>query len=150
MTGFLRRNSQAPSNDEAESVAPAETTADGTTAAADGVDVDATETGTELDAATDTGATPTTKSVRWLPVASIRKGYGGSSVSFALAGLATSFFVGWAFPLALIGITLGIIAIRKPEESSRLGAWGIALGALATIYSAGWLWWAGTQLHWFG
>lgn len=87
--------------------------------------------------------------VQWLPAAPIRKGYGGSAVSFALAGLVTSFFVGWAFPLALVGITLGIIAVRKPEESSRLGAWGIALGTLATIYSAGWLWWAGTQLQWF-
>ena len=98
----------------------------------------------------DAGSAPTTKTLRWLPAPSIRKGYGGSSVSFALAGLATSFFVGWAFPLALVGIALGIVAVRKPEESSRLGAWGITLGALATIYSAGWLWWAGTQLHWFG
>lgn len=99
--------------------------------------------------AASTGSTPTTKTVRWLPAPSIRKGYGGSAVSFALAGLATSFFVGWAFPLALIGVALGIVAVRKPEESSRLGVWGIALGILATIYSAGWLWWAGTQLHWF-
>ncbi len=99
---------------------------------------------------TETAATSTARTLRWLPAASIRKGYGGSAVSFALAGLVTSFFVGWAFPLALIGIILGVVAVRKPEESSILGGWGIALGVLATIYSAGWLWWAATELHWFG
>ncbi|GAA2531365.1 hypothetical protein GCM10009860_08980 [Microbacterium mitrae] len=144
---------------EVEAVAELETVAEvgGSDVADDstGADADAgADADTDADADADAGTAadelePTTD-VQWAPAAPLRKGYGGSAVSFALAGLATSFFVGWAFPLALIGIALGIVAVRKPEESSRLGAWGIALGVLATIYSAGWLWWAGTQLHWFG
>ena len=202
MTGSLRRDHKASSNDAAAAVTPS-ASADGDEArdagtiaevaeagaAAEAVEAEAVaevEAGAELEtvaevggsdvaddstgadagagaaadadagAAADAGAEAEgdepdlTTDVQWAPAAPLRKGYGGSAVSFALAGLATSFFVGWAFPLALIGIALGIVAVRKPEESSRLGAWGIALGVLATIYSAGWLWWAGTQLHWFG
>ena len=202
MTGSLRRDHKASSNDAAAAVTPS-ASADGdeardagtiaevaeagaaaeaveaeagaaveavaeleTVAEVGGSDVADDSTGADADAgaaadadagaAADAGAEAEgdepelTTDVQWAPAAPLRKGYGGSAVSFALAGLATSFFVGWAFPLALIGIALGIVAVRKPEESSRLGAWGIALGVLATIYSAGWLWWAGTQLHWFG
>lgn len=196
MTGSLRRDHKASSNDAAAAVTPS-ASADGdeardagtiaevaeagaaaeaveaeavaeveaevaavavveTVAEAEDSDVADDPTGADADTDADADAgtaadelEPTTD-VQWAPAAPLRKGYGGSAVSFALAGLATSFFVGWAFPLALIGIALGIVAVRKPEESSRLGAWGIALGVLATIYSAGWLWWAGTQLHWFG
>lgn len=146
---------------EVEAVAELETVAEvgGSDVADDSTGADAgagAAADADAGAAADAGAEAEgdepelTTDVQWAPAAPLRKGYGGSAVSFALAGLATSFFVGWAFPLALIGIALGIVAVRKPEESSRLGAWGIALGVLATIYSAGWLWWAGTQLHWFG
>ena len=192
MTGSLRRDHKASSNDAAAAVTPS-ASADGdeardagtiaevaeggaaaeaveaeavaeveaevaavavveTIAEVGGSDVADDSTGADAGADTDGAADEleATTDMQWAPAAPLRKGYGGSAVSFALAGLATSFFVGWAFPLALIGIALGIVAVRKPEESSRLGAWGIALGVLATIYSAGWLWWAGTQLHWFG
>lgn len=148
MTGSLRRDKRAPSADDANVAAPAVDPVDPLAAPAVDpvIESPTAEAGT---ATTDAEASGEAVAVQWLPAAPIRKGYGGSAVSFALAGLVTSFFVGWAFPLALVGITLGIIAVRKPEESSRLGAWGIALGTLATIYSAGWLWWAGTQLQWF-
>ena len=190
MTGSLRRDHKASSNDAAAAVTPS-ASADGdeardagtiaevaeagaaaeaveaeavaeveagalaeveTIAEVGGSDVADDSTGADAGADTDGAADEleATTDMQWAPAAPLRKGYGGSAVSFAPAGLATSFFVGWAFPLALIGIALGIVAVRKPEESSRLGAWGIALGVLATIYSAGWLWWAGTQLHWFG
>lgn len=85
---------------------------------------------------------------RWAPEVPIRKGYGGSALSFSLAGLAASFFVGWAFPLALIGLVLGIVAIVKREESTTLGVWSVGLAVLALVYSAGWLWWANSILHW--
>lgn len=95
--------------------------------------------------ATDSGPVE----VRWAPREPVRRGLGGSALSFGIAALAGSFLVGWLAPLALIGIVIGIFAIRSPVESTRLGAWGIALSILSLIYSAGWIWFTGSRLGWW-
>lgn len=133
MTSLRRDRKQTPPVDVVIGAEP-----DDATTNADALD-------TELPA-TDTADV----AVQWAPEGAIRKGYGGSALSFSLAGLAASFFVGWAFPLALVGLVLGIIAVAKKEESTLLGWWAVGLGILALGYSAGWLWWANSVMHfWF-
>ncbi len=57
----------------------------------------------------------------------------------SVIGLAASLMVGWAFPVGIIGIVLGIVALRRPLESSAVAAWAIVLGTVSILYSAGWL-----------
>lgn len=79
-----------------------------------------------------------------------RRGVGGWALAFSIAGLLASFFVGWGFPLALVGIIAGGVALARPPESRPAAAWAIALGVLALVYSAGWLLWAAGRLTLFG
>lgn len=119
-----------------------------TDAPVDDLDEDGASDSAPADVNTPRPALRGEPTARWAPEVPIRKGYGGSALSFSLAGLAASFFVGWAFPLALIGLVLGIVAIVKREESTTLGVWSVGLAVLALVYSAGWLWWANSILHW--
>lgn len=89
------------------------------------------------------------RDVRWGEPELVRKGFGGSAVSFGIAAVAGSFVVGWLFPLGFVAIVMGILSVRRESESTVLGGWGIALGILSLIYSAGWLWYLGTRLGWW-
>lgn len=87
--------------------------------------------------------------LEWAEPEPVRKGLGGSALSFGIAALCGSCFVGWLFPVAVLAIVIGVLAIRRPLESSRLGIWAIGLALLSLVYSAGWIWWTGVQLDWW-
>ncbi|MFT4212333.1 MAG: hypothetical protein QM626_10735 [Microbacterium sp.] len=63
---------------------------------------------------------------------------------FAISGLAASIVVGWAFPLGVIGVVLGVVAARRRDQRSS-GIWAIVLAAASLVYSAGWLVYALTR-----
>lgn len=108
-------------------------------------DPGATDAATSRTAATADAAP---RDVRWGEPELVRKGFGGSAVSFGIAAVAGSFVVGWLFPLGFVAIVMGILSVRRESESTVLGGWGIALGILSLIYSAGWLWYLATRLGW--
>lgn len=87
--------------------------------------------------------------VLWAPAALVRKGIGGSALSFSISALIGSCVVGWLFPLGIFALILGIVAVRRPAESTSLGRWAIGLSILSLIYSAGWIWWVGRQVGWW-
>ncbi len=87
--------------------------------------------------------------VVWAPAALVRKGIGGSALSFSISALIGSCVVGWLFPLGIFALVLGIVAVRRPAESTALGRWAIGLSILSLIYSAGWIWWVGRQVGWW-
>ncbi|WP_292833335.1 hypothetical protein [Microbacterium sp.] len=74
----------------------------------------------------------------------------GWALTFAILGLIVSFFVGWGFPIGLIGAGLAIVALRRPWESRSAAVWGLCLSVLSLVYSSAWLWWASTQGPPFG
>ncbi len=73
---------------------------------------------------------PVASSPPWRP--------GVYALVFAIIGLGASILVGWAFPLGLIGLALGIVAVRRPDQRVA-GVWAVALSAASLVYSAGWL-----------
>lgn len=86
---------------------------------------------------------PVLPAYAWAPQAEPqRKGLGLASVGLGAAALLASFVFGLLAPLGLIAVALGILAVVRRSESTLLGGWGIALGALAVLYGAGWLWYA--------
>lgn len=88
--------------------------------------------------------------LQWAPYEPLRRGIGGSALAFSLAALGGSFVVAWMFPLGILSLVLGVIAVRRPEESTSFGRWAIGLSILSLVYSAGWAWWVGTKLGWWG
>ena len=78
------------------------------------------------------------------------RGLAGWALAFAIAGLVVSMFVGWGFPIALVGVVTAGIALRRPQESRAVAAWALVLGIVALVYSAGWLVWAATSTDLFG
>jgi len=70
----------------------------------------------------------------------------GWALALAVLALIISFFVGWMLPLGAVAIIAAIVALRRFGESRALAIWALILGALAVIYSAGWLVWAIPQL----
>lgn len=78
------------------------------------------------------------------------RGLAGWALGFAIAGLVTSLFVGWGFPLGVVGVVTAIVALRRPVESRSLATWAIVLGAVSVLYSAGWLLWAASLANLFG
>jgi len=89
----------------------------------------------------------------WMPPprpAAPQRGVAGWALAFAIVGLGVSLFVGWGFPIALVGIVTGIVALRRPLESRAIAWWAIALGTVSVLYSAGWLVWAATRTNLFG
>lgn len=71
----------------------------------------------------------------------------GWALGLSILGLLVSTFIGWGFVIGLAGIVLAIVALRRPWESKAMAVWALCLGLLSLAYSAGWLWWATTQLR---
>jgi len=68
----------------------------------------------------------------------------------AIVALGTSFFVGWGIPVAIVAVIAAIMSLRRPVESRAMGRWALVLGLCATVYSLGWLVWAGMQFERLG
>lgn len=65
----------------------------------------------------------------------------------AIVALATSMFVGWGIPVAIISVIAAIMSLRRPVENREVAVWALVLGLFATLCSAGWLLWAAMQLE---
>lgn len=65
----------------------------------------------------------------------------------AIVALCASCFVGWGIPLAIVAVVAAIMSLRRPVESRAISLWALILGLAATIYSLGWLIWAGMQFE---
>lgn len=72
------------------------------------------------------------------------------SLGFAVVALIVAIVVGWGFPIGVGAVVLGVMSLRGRVESRPIAAWGVALGALSLMYSAGWLMYAGIQSGWIG
>lgn len=68
----------------------------------------------------------------------------------AIVALGASFFVGWGIPLAVIAVVVAIMSLRRPIENREIANWALVLGLCATLYSLGWLIWAGMQFERLG
>ncbi|MFT4228974.1 MAG: hypothetical protein QM602_01645 [Microbacterium sp.] len=90
----------------------------------------------------------------WTPppgaAAAARRGLGGWALTFSILGLVVSLFVGWGFPIGLVGIVMAAVALRRPAESRPAAGWALALGIVSVIYSAGWLLWAASSMDLLG
>ncbi|MDY0910409.1 hypothetical protein [Microbacterium sp. CFBP9034] len=98
------------------------------------------EPGTE-----DEAPTPT---AQWLMPAPAEpyRGLAGWALAFSIAGLAVSLFVGWGFPIGLVGVVSAILALRRPLESRAVAVWALVVGAVSLLYSAGWLLYAAGRI----
>ncbi|MEV8273714.1 hypothetical protein [Microbacterium sp. NPDC077184] len=99
---------------------------------------------------TESGPTPAV-TAQWLMTspAPPRRGLAAWALVFALLGLVVSLFVGFGFPLGLVAIVAGLLALRRALESTVVAWWAIGLGALSLVYSGGWLYFAATQTNLF-
>ena len=61
-----------------------------------------------------------------------------------------SLFVGWGFPIGLVGVVSAILALRRPLESRAVAVWALVLGLVSVLYSAGWLLFAASRANLFG
>lgn len=68
----------------------------------------------------------------------------------AIVALATSMFVGWGIPVALVAVMAAVMSLRRLNENRELAMWALVLGLCATVFSAGWLIWATMQAGLFG
>lgn len=68
----------------------------------------------------------------------------------AIVALVSSFFVGWGIPIAVVAVIASIMSLRRPVESRAIARWALVLGLCATVYSLGWLVWAGIQFERLG
>jgi hypothetical protein len=68
----------------------------------------------------------------------------------AIVALVASFFVGWGVPLAIVAVIASIMSLRRPVESRAIARWALVLSLCATVYSLGWLVWAGMQFERLG
>jgi len=68
----------------------------------------------------------------------------------AIVALATSMFVGWGIPVAIIAVIAAVMSLRRPIESRSVAIWALVLGLAATLFSAGWLIWAAMQFEIMG
>ncbi|MDN3496496.1 hypothetical protein QL996_11190 [Planococcus sp. APC 4015] len=78
------------------------------------------------------------------------RGLAGWALAFSIAGLVMSLFVGWGFPLGIIGAITAIVALRRPVESRAVATWALVLGLVSILYSAGWLLWAASLANLLG
>jgi len=101
-----------------------------------GPDLDAVDD-TEWEPATDATVIDDTRLAPWALLA-------------AIVALGTSFFVGWGIPVAVVSVVAAIMSLRRPVESRAMGRWALVLGLCATVYSLGWLVWAGMQFERLG
>lgn len=68
----------------------------------------------------------------------------------AIVALGASFFVGWGIPVAIVAVIAAIMSLRRPVENRAIARWALVLGLCATVYSLGWLVWAGMQFERLG
>ena len=68
----------------------------------------------------------------------------------AIVALATSMFVGWGIPVAVVAVIAAIMSLRRPIESRSMAIWALVLGLFATLFSTGWLIWAAMQFEMLG
>lgn len=68
----------------------------------------------------------------------------------AIVALGASFFVGWGIPIAIVAVIASIMSLRRPVESRAIARWALVLSLAATVYSLGWLVWAGMQFERLG
>ncbi|MFD5224661.1 hypothetical protein ACFWHT_03480 [Microbacterium sp. NPDC058342] len=68
----------------------------------------------------------------------------------AIVALATSMFVGWGVPVAIIAVIAAIMSLRRPIENRAVAMWALVLGLFATLCSTGWLIWAAMQFEKLG
>ncbi|MFI8632446.1 hypothetical protein ACIGEP_07635 [Microbacterium sp. NPDC077663] len=83
--------------------------------------------------------------IRWIPPAPALPRSAGWSLLFGSLALVLACFVGWGFPVGLIGVVLAVLALRRPWEKRETALWGLGLSLGSLVYSAGWLWWAAMQ-----
>lgn len=95
---------------------------------------------TDWQPTTDTGTVAAVDDTRLAPWA----------LMAAIVALASSFFVGWGLPIAVIAVVASIMSLRRPVESRAIARWALVLGLCATVYSLGWLVWAGMQFERLG
>ncbi|HWI31676.1 MAG TPA: hypothetical protein VNT50_09285 [Microbacterium sp.] len=95
---------------------------------------------------------PTAPLPQWMvtPPIAPHRGLGAWALGFAVVGLVASLFVGWGFPVSLVGVVVAVVALRRPLESRTVAAWALALGILGLLYSAGWLVWAASRMNVLG
>ncbi|MEN2740482.1 hypothetical protein ABCS02_22040 [Microbacterium sp. X-17] len=82
----------------------------------------------------------------WTPTGTIpartrRGSLAAGALGLAIAGLALSVFVVWGLLLGLAAVVLAARALRRQLPHRAAAIWALALGALATLYGAGWLVW---------
>lgn len=68
----------------------------------------------------------------------------------AIVALATSMFVGWGVPVAIVAVIAAIMSLRRPIENRGVAMWALVLGLCATLFSTGWLIWAAMQFESMG
>ena len=90
---------------------------------------------------------PEAPTVQWLmpPTAAPYRGLAGWALAFSIAGLVVSLFVGWGFPIGLVGVVSAILALRRPLESRAVAVWALAVGTVSILFSAGWLFYAAAR-----
>lgn len=84
------------------------------------------------------------------PAAGAPANFAALSLGFAVVALIVAIVVGWGFPIGVGAVVLGVMSLRGRVESRPLAVWGVSLGALSLLYSAGWLVYAGIQSGWIG
>lgn len=106
--------------------------------------IDVTSQSAPVEPGTEEEPAPT---AQWLmpPTDAPHRGLAAWALAFSIAGLFVSLFVGWGFPIGLVGLITGILAVRRPLESRQIAVWAIAIGSLSILYSAGWLLFAAAQ-----
>lgn len=67
------------------------------------------------------------------------RGLAAWALVFSIGGLLVSLFVGWGFPIGLVGVISAILALRRPLESRAVAIWALVIGSVSIVYSAGWL-----------
>ncbi|GAA1944427.1 hypothetical protein [Microbacterium deminutum] len=88
----------------------------------------------------------------WLipPSAPPRRGLANWALVFSILGLLVALFVGWGFPIGLVGVISAILAFRRPLENRAVAVWALVLGIVSVLYSAGWLLYAAGRADLFG
>lgn len=106
---------------------------------------------TSTTAPSESGAEPA-PAAQWLmpepPVMS--RGLAAWALTFSIVGLVVSLFVGWGFPIGLVGAVTALVALRRPVESRAVAVWALVLGCVSVLYSAGWLLWAASRSNLVG
>ena len=90
--------------------------------------------------------------LQWLmpEPAAAQRGLAAWALAFSIGGLLVSIFVGWGFPIGLVGVISAILALRRPLESRAMAVWALVLGIVSVLFSAGWLLYAASRANFFG